>query len=587
MASPLARHSARRRGLSRRGLLVTLALLVSVPAAAWSLWPDLPWSDEESGPMMHTVERGDFVHDITDRGNVESANNTEIRCEVKSKNLAGTTILEIIPEGTMVKAGDVLVKLDSSLLENDRLSQLGICGTSEANLIQARNVHATAVITKREYLEGSYKQAIQAAESELFVAEETLSRAKEYFQYSQRLAAKGYVTSEQLKGDRFAVEKAGKDLDAAKTKLHVLQKVTREKMLLTLDADVKTAEAKLRAAEAAHKLDTEQLALIESQIKKCLITAPEAGQVVYASVTGFRGAKEVIIAAGEQVRERQPIIRLPDPQRMQVIAKISEGKIAMITPEMSTAIRLDAYPDMELTGTVEKVNEFPVPTPWFGSAVKEYETTIRIHQPPPGIRPGLTAEVKIHVERLANVVQVPAQALFEHGNKYYCVVRDGAQWRAREVGIGSTNDKSVVVRQGLDPGQQVVLNSAAYREKVELPALPPDRTLGRIQLAAAREGAEAKSGPGRKDGKPLRLAADKLPSDSEDHTTAAIARMFAQLDRNNDGRLEKEDLPQPMQAHFAAMDANSDGYVDRVEWLASAARFLPRAPRSHQASVKP
>jgi len=64
------------------------------------------------------------------------------------------------------------------------------------------------VITKREYLEGTYLQDRQAIESELFVAEENLNRAKEYFAYSQKLASKGYVNENQLEADRFAVARA-------------------------------------------------------------------------------------------------------------------------------------------------------------------------------------------------------------------------------------------------------------------------------------------------------------------------------------------------------------------------------------------
>lgn len=467
--------SQTRRGFSIRKLLVALVLLLSVPALGFALWSKLSFSKPDSGPILHTVERGDFVHEITDRGNVESADNVEIRCQVKSKGSGGTTILEIVPEGTMAKPGNVLVRLDSSLLENERTSQLIGCGNSEAALIQAQKTLDTAIISKREYLEGVFDQNEMTILNDIFIAKEDVSRAKQYREYSEKLAAKGYIPIQQLEADRFAEEKAKNALEIAKNKLNVLQKFTKAKMIVQLESDIKTGEANVKAKQAAHKLDMEKLALIESQIEKCVIRSPEAGQVVYANLTGWRGNKELIIEPGAQIRERQVLIRLPNPSRMQVVAKINESKITLVDRGMPSSIRLDAFPDIELYGTVDKVNEFPVPNSFFGSSVKEYETVVQIGDSPPGLRPGLTAEVRICVEHLADVLTLPVQAVFEHGNKYYCVTRDGERWAARLIELGSTNDKLVVIRQGLGEGEQVVLNVAAYRNKVDLPEILPKK----------------------------------------------------------------------------------------------------------------
>ena len=61
---------------------------------------------------------------------------------------------------------------------------------------------------------------------------------------------------------------------------------------------------------------------IEEQIAKCTILAPQDGQVVYANESDRRGNSEVIIEPGVAVRERQVIVRLPNPEYMQVAAKI-------------------------------------------------------------------------------------------------------------------------------------------------------------------------------------------------------------------------------------------------------------------------
>src|SRR5690606_25745436 len=71
--------------------------------------------------LVHTARRAPFLHEVVERGEVESSSNVEIRCEVESRNSAGTAILEVVPEGTEVEAGDILVRLDSSALEQERL----------------------------------------------------------------------------------------------------------------------------------------------------------------------------------------------------------------------------------------------------------------------------------------------------------------------------------------------------------------------------------------------------------------------------------------------------------------------------------
>ena len=196
------------------------------------------------------------------------------------------------------------------------------------------------------------------------MAQENLRRGRDTERYSEQLESRGYITKVQLEADRFARQRAEKDLDAAKKKLEVLENYTKRKMAVQLKADIDTAKAKGDAAKATYDLDKSKLDLINEQIEKCTIYAPQAGQVVYANHTDWRGGQEIIIEEGTQVRERQVIIRLPDPKRMQVKAKINEAKIALVREGMPSRIRLDAFPDLELQGVVDKVNEYPAPGGW-------------------------------------------------------------------------------------------------------------------------------------------------------------------------------------------------------------------------------
>ena len=267
-------------------ILVTVVLVLLFGAVGYGFYA-LTGRESKGPPIIkHTVARGAFQHDVVERGEVESSSNVEIRCEVKARNTGGMVILDVIDEGTYVEPGDLLVQLDSSAFEQDLVQQQIVCNTAEARMVQAKNTYAAAVISKKEYIEGTYMQEEQLIQSEIFIAEENLRRAQEYAVYSETLAARGYVTDQQLEGDRFAVEIAKTELEAAKTKLRVLQEYTKAKMMMQLDSDIKSAEASWKSEQSTYQLELANLKDIESQIEKCTIVAPQAGQVVHANETG-------------------------------------------------------------------------------------------------------------------------------------------------------------------------------------------------------------------------------------------------------------------------------------------------------------
>src|SRR5690606_26823135 len=169
--------------------------------------------------VLHKVSRDDFVLSITERGEIESAGVTEVRSEVKSKNQPGVAILRVVPEGTQVKAGDFLVELDASALAEERLTQQILVNTAEAAVVEARNLYETALIAKNEYIDGTYVQERQVIEGEMFIAEENLNRAKEYYEYSKKPAATSYLNALQLEADKFAIQNSAKELDVDNPKM--------------------------------------------------------------------------------------------------------------------------------------------------------------------------------------------------------------------------------------------------------------------------------------------------------------------------------------------------------------------------------
>ncbi|MDE0820925.1 MAG: hypothetical protein OSA95_07375, partial [Opitutales bacterium] len=173
----------------------------------------------EGASLFHQVERGDFLYTVVEPGQVESSSNVDVICEVKSRNSSGTVILEIVPEGTWVDTGDFICKLDDSELQYQLQKEQIDLNNAESQFIQAEADHENAKLALQEYESGTFPQEVKQYQSEEFVSRENLRRAEEFLSFSEKLAARDYISEVQLEADRFAVEKARKELEVSETKL--------------------------------------------------------------------------------------------------------------------------------------------------------------------------------------------------------------------------------------------------------------------------------------------------------------------------------------------------------------------------------
>lgn len=543
--------SAPRFGVSR--LVWILALVVFAAGIGLVVWWTRGSDGQDFGQVVtQRVTRGAFVHDVVEIGEVESSSNVEVRCEVKNKGAAGTTIIEVIPEGSVVQEGDLLVKLDSSALEQDRVSQQIAVSTAEARKVQAENLYDAALLAKREYLEGTYRQEAQLIESELFVAEENLRRAQKSMESSSRLAARGLVTRLQLEADGFAVKKAEKELASVRTKLDALE-ITRQKMEKQLDGEISSNKAILQAETSSYELETDKLQEIVDQIAKCTIRAPGDGQVKYANNTNSRSGNDFIVEPGVSVRERQTIIYLPDPTRMQVKAKINESRIAMVEEGMPATIKLDAFDDMELPGEVVQVNEYPEPTSWRTANVKDYAAIVKVTDPPPGMRPGMTASVIIHIHSEEDAILAPVQAVAEHGGQHYCVIESPNGYEPRPVEISRSNGKHVILVSGVDEAEMVAMNPRRMLPAFDLPEAEKE-----VAQASSKAGLENSSDDEK---------SRRQPESGPPNPAQIASRIFGELDVNGDGVLTEEEIPAERRERMVAADANGDGRIERAELL--------------------
>ena len=154
---------------------------------------------------------------------------------------------------------------------------------------------------------------------------------------------------------------------------------------------------------------------------------------------------------------------------MQVHTKIGEARVDRVKPGMSAVVQIEALRGTELKGMVKTVNAYASDENWINPNVKEFDAIITLENPPETLKPGMSSKVSIRVESQADVLLVPIQTVVERGGKHYSVIREpSGKLALRELLIGSTNDKFIIIKSGLTTSDDVVMNPRAHLAAVGL-----------------------------------------------------------------------------------------------------------------------
>jgi multidrug efflux pump subunit AcrA (membrane-fusion protein) len=140
---------------------------------------------------------------------------------------------------------------------------------------------------------------------------------------------------------------------------------------------------------------------------------------------------------------------------------VHESVLDKIKVGMPTTITVESFPDRSYKGTVRSVAVMPDQDSLMSSDTKVYETMVTIDEEVSQLKPGMTAVVQIHVDRLENVLTIPVQAIVQIENETWCYVDAGPNVERRMIKLGGTNDKFVEITEGLEEGDRVVLNPMA------------------------------------------------------------------------------------------------------------------------------
>lgn len=523
-ASHPGEKTRNRSRFSGRVLMLPLILLVSAGTGWWIL---RSLGGESRQFVYYTVVRGELPISVMERGTIESQENVQVLCEVDdipNDNLRGTPIRWIIANGASVEKGDPIVELESQghieRLDRQMLArEKALAEKIEADAkydnqkTQNETLEAEAALELelaklelrmfKDEKSGTHQLAVEDIQrkiddinTEILAARAKLELAKKDLHATESLFELGYAGKSELDRSKLSVLQSESEFASKMNNLRtnfaaLTKKETYEKQMqsMTLEGKRATAERKLvqvkrdniallaqakarkDAADQSFKKEDELLERYRQQVSNCKISAPVSGMIAYAAKDARRWWMEDI-RQGVPINPKQVILSIPNLKKMQVKTEVHESVIHRIRTGLPATVRLEAFPDQHFEAGVKSVAVLAEQS----ADTRVYETVLAIGGEVSRLKPGMTAVVEIHIERLQDVLSVPVQAVQQVGTSTWCYVDQGNGPERREVQLGATNHKFVEVRSGLDEGDQVVLNPMAIVENGGEEATPENTT---------------------------------------------------------------------------------------------------------------
>ena len=358
---------------------------------------------------------------------------TASRVEVGS-TVTGRVLQVAVAEGAQVKAGDVLVRLESAELR--------------AALAQAQASERQA--TAR--LAGLRSTGRGAAQAGVVQAESVLVAARAELQRTLDLVAKGFVSEARLDESRRAVAVAQAQLDAARAQ----RDANAEQ-----GTDLAQAQAQLSLAGAVR-------AAAEARLGEAVLTAPADARVLAR-----------MVEPGQIVQPGRGLLALALSGPLQLVAQVDERYLGQLQPGQVAGVLADAYPTQRFAARVLSV------APLVDAQRGAIEVKFALQPPTPAfLREDMTLSVEVETARRDQALVLPTDALRGDAATGASVwlARDG-RVEARSLRLGLQTLDAVEVIEGLAVGDLVLIG----------PAPPP----GQRVRADATAAAPARAGKGK------------------------------------------------------------------------------------------
>jgi HlyD family secretion protein len=375
-------------------------------------------SNDKDVLLTTKVVKGAFLSEVFISGEAQSTSSKQINGPSNARRfgLYNIKIQDLVAEGTTVKKGDYIGKLDVSELNGKILD-------AQLNLEKAASKYTQEKLDTTLTL----KQERNTIKDLLFDIEED----------KLELERSAYESPATIRSLEIKIEKIKRDLKEKKVDYSIKKRQANAKMI----------EVGTEVSKITKRINE----LLELQ-KKFTIYSDDDGMVTY--VKEWNGTKKKV---GSTISPWEPAIAsLPDLTKMESKTYSNEVDIRKIKKGLKTKIGFDAFPDIELEGEVTSVAN--VGETKAGSDIKLFQVLIKLNGTNKNIRPGMTTSNKILTDQKNDVLLIPLEAIFSKDSVSYTYLKSGLSIVKQQVELGLSNNETVIINKGLKENDVVYLN---------------------------------------------------------------------------------------------------------------------------------
>jgi len=378
------------------------------------------------------VTKGNFPIEVTTTGELIAKSSEKIYGPqgLRQIQIWQVKIQDIIPDGTVVDSGQYVAALDRTEISNKIKDEETNLEKLESQLTKTR-------------LDTSLE--LRQARDELINLKYALEEKKITLEQSK------YEPPATIRQVEIDMEKGTRAHDQAEKNY----KLRYQK-----------AVANMQEVTASYNQAQRKLEQMTDVLKQFNVTAPKAGMVIYKR--NWDGNK---VGVGSTVNAWDNIVaELPDLTEMISKTYVNEIDISKVKVGQEVKIGIDAFPEKKFTGKVTEVAN--IGEQLQNTNAKVYEVRILVKEFDSILRPAMTTKNTILTSIVDSVLFIPIEAIFNSDSVTFVYKKDGGSAIRQQVIVGQSNDNEIVIRAGLEEGDEVLLVPPEKAEKISLEALP-------------------------------------------------------------------------------------------------------------------
>jgi len=371
-------------------------------------------------PSTAVVERRDFARLLRLTGTTQAVEaHAVLAPRIAGQQFGSLVVTKLVPAGTRVKKGDLLVEFDR------------------------QNEIKTFLDKQAEFRDLEDQIAKKRADADA-------ARAKDETELKQAEDAEKTAELEMLKNEvssRIDAEKHRETLEETKA--------TYQQLRETYDLKRKAAGAEIRDLEIQRDRARETMEHAQRNEEEMAILSPMDGVAVLNTI--WKNGRMGEVQVGEEIHAGLPFMQVIDPNAMIARVEVNQADLLVLKVGMKAQVHLDAYPGMVFSAKFDELDSIGH-SGRFSDTVRDFDAVFSIEGSDPRLMPDLSAAVDVQMEGRPGALVAPVDSVLSENGQEFMMVKAGLSYEKRSVKTGPRNDLEVVVESGVREGEIVKRN---------------------------------------------------------------------------------------------------------------------------------